>query len=40
MLFDKEDKRWENESDNYEAYYNDSIRRVIHGEAISSLDPP
>jgi hypothetical protein len=40
MLFDKEDKRWENKICDYEAYYNDIIRRIIHREDISSLDPP
>jgi hypothetical protein len=40
MLFDREDKHWENKSSNYDAYYNDIIRRIVHGDDISSLDPP
>jgi hypothetical protein len=40
ILFDKKDKRWENQSDKYEAYYNDCIQRAIHGKDISTLDPP
>jgi hypothetical protein len=40
MLFDEEDKRWGNEMGGYEAYYTDSVRRIICGDDISSLDPP
>jgi hypothetical protein len=40
MLFDSEDKRWINTPGFYEACYNDSIRRIVRVEDVSSFDPP
>jgi hypothetical protein len=40
MLFDKEDKRWEDKASDYEAYYYDRVHRILQGEDIHSLDPP
>jgi hypothetical protein len=40
MLFDKEDKRWEDKASDYEAYYNDHVHRILQREEIHSLDPP
>jgi hypothetical protein len=40
MLFDKEDKRWEDKASDYEAYYYDRVHRILQGEEIHSLNPP
>jgi hypothetical protein len=34
MLFDKEDERWKDKPSDYEAYYQDHIRRILNGEGI------
>lgn len=40
MLFDEKDKRWEDRSSDYQAYYHNHIHQILHGEGIQSLDPP
>ncbi|OAL42637.1 hypothetical protein IQ07DRAFT_525751 [Pyrenochaeta sp. DS3sAY3a] len=39
MLFDKDDKRWQDRLSDYETYYQDCIHRILRGEEIYTLDP-